>query len=185
MRINVVLIAVLALAITGASCTQDPDPSPIPPATSTSSTPSATPTPAPPVMPAEARADSPAGAESFARYWLTALNYAYQSGDTTPLRSLGNCAGCKAIADAIDRVRTEHGRIEGGKITILDGRPRAFAPKRSATVEVYYSQASGQTVYGDGHSSPVPTASRLGFLFTLKRTTVLWQVESVQTITNG
>ena len=36
-------------------------------------------------LPAAARADTPAGAQAFARFWLTTLDYAYKTGDTKPL----------------------------------------------------------------------------------------------------
>jgi hypothetical protein len=178
-RINVALAAaVISLALTGCACSAD-DP-PDPPPTSTSAAP--TPTAPAPTLPTTARADSPAGAEAFARYWLTALDYAYQTGNSQPLRNAGTCQGCTALADSIDRVYSRGGYIEGGRITILETKARRYTPGRPVEVEAYYAQANGTTVYGDGRSTPTPGSARLGFLFALGRTNDRWSVDSIKTI---
>jgi hypothetical protein len=181
-RIKVALLVVLGCAVIGASCSHDPDPTPVPTGSPVVNTPTVAP---PPEMPTLAREDSPAGAEAFARYWLVALDYAYWSGETRVFRSLGACAGCRAIADAVDRVTAGGGHIEGGRIRFLDGRMKNFTPGKTSAIEAYYAQNEGQTIYGDGHVSVVPSASRLGFLFSLNRTVGRWQVASIQTIRTG
>jgi hypothetical protein len=184
------LVAVATgLALLGASCTRDPAPptASATPTATTPTTPSPTPTPTtpPPTLPATAHANTPAAAESFARHWLTALDYAYQTGNTTPLKELGDCRGCLALANSITRVYGEGGRIEGGRIVVQRARGRSFSPGDSATVEVYYSQSDGRTIYGDGRIGPVKGSARLAFLFTLKRVGNGWTITAVQPVEGG
>jgi len=145
-RIRVAL-AVCAAVVLGSSCTADePSPSPLPaissaPTTPTvAPTPAPTPTPSPPALPALARQDSPAGAEAFARYWLTTLDYATTTGDTRLLRQLANCAGCNALAESIDKVRAEGGRTLGGKATVSKSNTIRHVPAKAALVDLTYSR---------------------------------------------
>lgn len=179
MRIKVALVALAAVfAATGAACTHDPDPSP-PPTASPTAVPSAT--PAPPPLPPAAQADSPTGAEAFARYWLTTLDYAYQTGNTKPFRQLGTCKGCIALADAIDQVYREGGRFEGGLLTTMSATASAYSASRSASVSLRYSRTPRKTIHGDGQVFDSAGSSNLGFLIKLARSNG-WTVTAFPTI---
>jgi hypothetical protein len=178
-QIKVALAAVAtALAVAGAACTPDPDPSPVP------TTPSATPitTPPPPVLPATARADSPAGAESFARYYMGLLDYAYQTGNTTPLRAAARCQGCDALAAGIDKSYAAGNRIQGGRIAVNNARTSKYATKASASVQVTYSSAARKVVAPTGKVTEVPGEDNVRLLLTLKRFEQGWLLVNAQPI---
>ena len=170
----------------------DPPPSPVPAAPSPSASPSpspvgsvsptgsTTPTATAPTLPAAARADTPAGAEAFARFWLTALDYAYKTGDTEPLRSAGTCRGCVAQANAIARQYESGGRIQGGTVHISDSSAINHAAGSAALVRVDYRQDAGLLVSSDGTSKAQPAVPRASLLFTLGRRGGLWTVTAIQ-----
>jgi hypothetical protein len=183
-----VVACVAALLLTASSCSDDPYGTlpPTTPATSppsTTSPPTSNPTSPPaPTLPALATQDSPAGAESFARFWLTALDYAYQTGNTKPLRSLGNCRGCIALADSVDMVYNKGGHIDGGRIRVTAGKTVQLMPGKAALVRVDYSQADGVTIFPDGRQERVSGSTRLAFLFTLSRSVSSWKVTAIKPI---
>jgi hypothetical protein len=191
MRIRAALVC--AVIATCSACTSDePAPSPLPitttptatPPTSApaATTPRSTAAPSPPVQPALARQDSPAGAEAFARYWLTALDYASTTGDTKPLRRLGSCAACTALARGINSLYTSGGRAEGGKITVVGSSTASHMPRSAALVRVDYDQGAGREIRPGKPIVSSPGANNLAFAFTLSRTAAGWQVIKVQPI---
>jgi Family of unknown function (DUF6318) len=192
MRIRVALRAVVVPALlaglTGLAglvggCTGDDDgygtlPSPTASTpTTAAASPSASPTLPPPMMPALARQDSPTGAEAFARHWLTALDYAYQTGNTKPVRGLGDCGGCVSLANGIDRIYNEGGHVEGGKFTILSSAASRHVAGKAAAVQLVYSRTRRRVVEGNGDISEDPAATRLGFLVILDRSAGNWSVD--------
>jgi hypothetical protein len=56
------------------------------------------------VLPSTAKTDTAAGAEAVARFWHEAFGYAFQTGDTAPLKSVAGpgCEACENYAEAID-----------------------------------------------------------------------------------
>jgi hypothetical protein len=65
-------------------------------------------------MPSAARGTSAKAAKAFARFYFAMVNYSALSGDTTELRKLStrSCDSCTAIADKVDAVYANGGRIE-------------------------------------------------------------------------
>jgi Family of unknown function (DUF6318) len=179
--------AVAALLLAGACSGSDPGPAPLPSASFTgatspvapSATASSTPTAAP-TLPDLARQDSSAGAEAFATFWLTALDYAYRTGNTAPLRSAGKCRGCLALADSIDRVFKRGGRIEGGSVEPLYTKALRYAKSRAALVRVDYRQAAGRTVSENGKATSQRPIVRARLLFTLERRSASWNTTAIQ-----
>jgi hypothetical protein len=119
-------------------------------------------------MPAIARQDSAAGAEAFARYWLTTLDYATTSGDTTLLRQLANCAGCNALADGIDRLRAEGGRTLRGKATVSKSSTVRHVPGKAALVDLTYSREA-RVVERSGRRQEIGPEKDVRLLITLRR----------------
>jgi len=189
MRIRVALVAcAAALLLSASSCSGD-DPygtlPPTSPATSpppTTSTPTTSPTPPAPTLPALATQDSAAGAESFARFWLTALDYAYQTGNTKPFRALGACRGCIALADGIDQVYKEGGRFEGGRLKIRSSSIDKYVTAAAALVALRYSRTPRKTIRGDGRVFASPGGNNFGFLVSLRRSTDGWAVAAFPTL---
>ena len=192
MRVRVALAASIVLAL-GASCDGgDPSPTSLPtisppsittpPTTSPAPTPNPSPTPTPPTLPASARADSPAGAESFARFWLTTLDYAYKTGDTKPFRALGTCAGCTSLANSIDKLFRNGGTVTGGTLKVVVTRVDRHVRSKAAAVELFYSRTKRLVEDGEGREFVDPAASRLGFLVVLERKSRGWQVSQFPVI---
>ncbi len=122
MRRLLVCLAVLgALAGVISACGGDPTPifSPTPSA-SVSRTPTqpASPT-GPPTMPEAARQHTRAGAIAFVKYYWAVANYAQETLDVAPLKSLASkqCAGCAGGVKFVTGVRARGGTISGGRIT--------------------------------------------------------------------
>jgi hypothetical protein len=164
-----ITVAVAAVALTAVACSgSDPEPSPVPTGTPASVTsvpstpatsPAPTPTPAAPTLPAAARADTPAGAEAFARFYIVTQDYANRTGDTKLLRSLGQCPGCIAVADSIEHFYQSGGRVEGGTLTVIAATVTRHVAGEAALVAVTYKQATGRQVNKDGSSQVVPAAT--------------------------
>jgi hypothetical protein len=190
MHVRVALVACLgALLLSASSCSGDVEPNgtlpPTSPPTSTgpsTSGPSTSTVPPAPTLPAKATEDSSAGAEAFARFWLTALDYAYQSGDTRAMRSVGECRGCLALADSVDMVYENGGHIEGGRIRVRTSRTVQLVRGRAALVRVNYSQADGVTFFPDGRREEVRGSPNLAFLFTLRRSAPRWEITAIQPV---
>ncbi len=120
--------------------------------TTSSSTPSPSPTvtptsakPTKPTLPAANRQDTTAGARATAVYWLKTLGYAFDSGDTKPMRAISfpDCQACANYGDAIDDVIRM-----GGKITTL----HKFRPLTSTVIHASRSTASVAVSYLTGQS---------------------------------
>jgi len=146
------------------------------------STAATTPPPTEPPLPATATQDTPAGAQSFARYWLSVLDYATTTGDTKLLRQVASCAGCDALADGIDTLRREGGRTTGGEITVRKATVASFAAGRAALVDVTYSRAARTVVTASGAQQAVAPERNTQLLITLRRSNS-WLVTNAQPAT--
>ena len=141
------------------------------------STAATTPPPTEPPLPATATQDTPAGAQSFARYWLSVLDYAYKTGNTQPFRALGRCAGCISLANSIQKVYTNGGSVSGGDLKALRTRVDRYVDGAAAAVELFYSRSQRVVLDGKGGRFVDPAASNLGFLVVLDRTAASWQID--------
>lgn len=108
------------------------------PAASATATPSATPTPTPkpvykpadakgkaqnvpvPVKPALADKNSKEGLEAFAKYWYALLNYAFETGNLKPVKSItgASCAMCGKIFPDVVKWNSSGKWIEGAAIKV-------------------------------------------------------------------
>jgi hypothetical protein len=178
-RIKLALLAVLGCAAIGASCSHDPDPTLVPTGSPVITTPTV---PPPPEMPAAALEDSPSGAESFARYWLLALDYAYQTGDTSLVRKLAQCRGCSDLVDGIDRSYSEGDRIEGGRFTVHMTRLTTHIAGKSATVELTYSSTKRRVISMKGMVTEVAAENNARLLLALNRKGETWLIVNAQPV---
>lgn len=188
-RVALAVSVVLAL---GASCEGgEPTPTTLPtapPSTSASPTTSPTPptpTPSPtvpaPTLPAAARADSPAGAEAFARFYTQVLDYSSRTGQVQLLESLGNCRTCRARSQGIENFFVEGGRVEGGGLTVVRSEVIRFV-KNAALVNIEYNQAAGKTIAGNGAVTSLSAMEAEIFTFTLSRMSGSWTVQKLQVV---
>src|SRR5215475_4240161 len=175
----------IGLLLSGSSCSSGEPYGALPPTTPATSPPPPPPPPPPtlpePTPPALATQDSAPGAEAFARFWLIALDYAYQTGNTKPFRSLGSCKTCVAVADGIDWLYSEGGHYEAGRLSAVESTTNRHVPNRAALVSLYYSREARRVVRGNGGIQIVQGAKRLGFLLTLARDS-RWTVTQAQVI---
>ena len=187
-RVGVVAVAVV-LAVAGCSGGDAPPPSALPSDSAppqSSSPPSNPPStaatpPTPPPLPATATQDTPAGAASFARYYIEVLDYASHTGDVRALRRLGDCGTCRAQANGIERFFKEGGRVEGGEIHITGTEAVRFR-RTAALVNVTYDQAAGKSTSGEGRAESSPALKSEIFALTLRQLNDSWSVQKMQTL---
>jgi len=103
----------LAAALVLGGCTGDPAPRE---PTKTTSSPHASSTLTPPVMPKQAKEDSPEGAAAFVTHWVNVLNYAAATGDVEELSRLSSpdCEGCQRYIDLYRETYEAGGYVRGG-----------------------------------------------------------------------
>jgi Family of unknown function (DUF6318) len=140
-----------------------------------------TPPPTASPLPAAATQDTPAGAQSFARYYIEVLDYATHTGDVRSLRRLGDCGTCRAQADGIERFFQAGGHVEGGEIRITTTESVRFL-RTAALVNVTYDQAAGKSVAPTGKTENSPALRSETFALTLGRSKDSWNVEKMQTV---
>jgi Family of unknown function (DUF6318) len=189
-RLGVVAVAVV-LAVAGCSGGDAPSsalPSGSAPPQSSSppsnppSTAATTPPPSAPTLPATATQDTPTGAQSFARYYIEVLDYAYRAGDTQLLRQLAHCPGCDAVADGIDKFISAGGRYEGGQLSVVSAETVRYAAGQAGLVSMVYSRSERELVSPDGKRDKVNRAPALKVLITERRKASGWLITNIQTV---
>jgi len=165
-----VVVALALAALAGCTGSEPRTPSP---SSSTASSPSTSPSApsatesAPPELPEAATTGDAAGAEAFVKHWVDALNYAYQTGDTEPLRAISEsgCQTCSDLSDEIEERRCSGKRLEGG-LAVVDLVRSPPPEKGIVSVSAQLTQAEGQLVADDGSTETVAAEppSNLGFV---------------------
>jgi Family of unknown function (DUF6318) len=169
-----------------------------------SQTPSATPTPTPvykpadatgkaqnvpvPVLPEAAKAETKEGLEAFAAYWYSALSYAYETGDLSPLNQVTGsaCSTCESAKKIITNWNSDGRWLEGGKI-ITPAVETTFkvASDGNYQVVVQVKQSELRAYKSDGSpSDSVVPASDVAHVFMTQRHSDGWQLVDVQRL-NG
>jgi hypothetical protein len=117
-----IAVAALVLPLLLAGCADD-EPVPKLPDTSSPTSPVTETSTAPvePTLPPEAEGKGAKAAEAFVRYYFAMVDNARLTGDTEELRriALKTCKSCEGVSSVIDRVRDNHGSIDGGDQTVL------------------------------------------------------------------
>jgi hypothetical protein len=116
---------------------------------------------------------------------LTALDYAYQTGNTTPLKELGDCNTCLALANGIRKLYEEGGHFEGGRLEPVASTTSKFNSSQGTQVLVYYSRSERRAIRGDGQVEVAPSTSRIGLALELVRRGGGWRVTRVQSVEEG
>jgi len=152
-----------------------PPPPPPPPRAPT------TPPPTAPPLPATATQDTPAGAQSFARYYIEVLDYASHTGDVQSLRRLGNCETCLAQADGIEKSFKSGGHVEGGEIRIINTESVRLL-RGAALVNITYDQATGKSIARNGKTENSRALRSEIFALTLGWSKDSWNVQKMQAV---
>lgn len=192
-------VAALAagLCLASAACTAEPGADPptatptatAPPTTTSSTTPTssapATSTPGDlkaPVMPAQARVNSRAGARAFIRYYLAALNYGYLAGDSRAVARVAarDCAVCGAFANNIERIQRRGGGQTGGIWSVARLDPIASGPQ-SDEIFIGRVQIAEGTTRATRHAAmrPIHAESKY-FEFHVSWSGSAWQAEDLR-----
>ena len=97
-----------------------------------------------PVLPAEAREQTAAGAIAFVRHYFAVVDYAYATGDTAPLAAVSDpyCLPCAAIKNMIDTTFADGDSYNRSVFQLTDLSVPDGEPLGAIEVHVRYS-ASG------------------------------------------
>jgi hypothetical protein len=108
--------AAVVVLLTAACGGGNPEPAPLPQASTPKVSPSASSTPSAPVLPAAAKTKTKAGAIAAVRYFLDAMAYAGESGNTQPFKTAytRECTRCRAITSGIEGTYAAGGQLKGG-----------------------------------------------------------------------
>lgn len=73
-----------------------------------------------PTFPSVARTETKEGAEAFARYWVSLLNYGYETGDVDAFQRLAHasCPQCRQLTRFIQEWHADGGWLVGGKAAV-------------------------------------------------------------------
>ncbi len=98
----------------------------------------------PPPLPEAATQETAEGAASFVDHYLDVLNYASQTGDTTPLQSVStpDCEGCADYIRHYEERAEAGGRIEGGEFSAGDISVAQYGTDTSLQTELLIAAGS-------------------------------------------
>ena len=98
--------------------------------------------PAAPVLPAEGREQTAAGAIAFVRHYFAVVDYAYATGDTAPLAAASDpkCAACAGVKDMVDSTFVTGGYFDSsttmvGQLNVSDGEALGAVEVMAVTSE--------------------------------------------------
>ena len=130
----------LAAALVLGGCTGDPAPQE---PTKTASSPRPSSTLKPPVMPEQAKEDSPEGAAAFVTHWVAVFNYASLSGDIDSLSvlSASGCEGCSHYLQLIRSTYEAGGYFKGGEWKLDDIQVNEARDVRFVEVDVSWGKS--------------------------------------------
>ncbi|WP_423183842.1 DUF6318 family protein [Arthrobacter sp. NyZ413] len=102
-----------------------------------------------PVLPEAAKANSKEGLEAFARYWYDLMNFAYQTGDLTPVDAVSGagCNSCSRVRPTIEDWNSQGQWIEDHREAIsyhrADGSVEKASPKTSLQADIMIAKYEG------------------------------------------
>jgi hypothetical protein len=155
------------------------------PTATATSTPSATTAPTaayPADVPAEARANTPAGAIAFAKHFFGQVNKAYttpQAGLIAPLSDL-NCLSCASFADNADGYTRLGQRYSVEPIQVIEATTAKESPSSGGSVDVVLKQRAAKLIDPVGTVLDTFTEKQGAFLVQLQHRTEGWIVQKIQ-----
>lgn len=175
-----VMLALLASACNGSD---DDGYGKLPPAEPTSTAPSAAPRETPPAMPPEARTNTPAGAKAFVRHWFNALNFAYRTGNTEPLRKLSSpsCDTCVEFSRSAENIY-RNGSLQGGQYITSRYAVSAGNIKGAFLVSVLYKQTNAIVLDAAGRQKERLASTSGEVIFELARNHDGWSILSSEEV---
>ncbi len=136
-----------------------------------------------PVLPEAAKTETKEGLEAFARYWYQLLNYAYETGDLSRIRSISSasCVLCGKVFPGLEKWNSEGRWIVGGTVTVHAVQSKFVrTADGSFQVAVQSQQRSGSLQNADGSDAQaVSESGMLGDLMIAKFENGNWTVQNV------
>ena len=129
---------------------------------------------------------TPDGAELAARHFLALTEYAWATGDSTPMRAFftPECEPCTHMADRVDKMYSSGGWMTGGAYQVEEVIRVEEIPEIPHTFGVQFTvQQSGNTQYVEKELQQINT-NRIDLAFFLHWNDGSWEVtgESSETI---
>lgn len=136
-----------------------------------------------PVLPEAAKAETKEGLEAFARYWYSLLNYAYETGDLSLVKSASSstCALCGKVFPGIEKWNAEGRWIVGARLTV-HAVQSTFVRTGAGDfqVAIQSQQAAGSLRNPDGtEAQSVTESGMLGDLLVARHENGSWAVKNV------
>ena len=105
-----------------------------------------------PVLPAEAREQTAAGAIAFARHYFAVVDYAYATGDTAPLAAVSDpaCRPCAGVKDMIDTTVLAGGSWETEPTMVTEVSIPEGEPVGAVNVLLTYSSETARELSAAG-----------------------------------
>ena len=128
-----------------------------------------------PVLPAEAREQTAAGAIAFVRHYFAVVDYAYANGDTAPLANISDpeCLPCAAIKEMIDATVAAGDSYDVDPTQLLELSVPDGEPRGAVEVHVLHSDTGAIRLDAEGNE-----VSRLKPTMTERLRVVLVPAES-------
>ncbi len=105
-------------------------------------------------MPPEAREQSAAGVEAFARYYIELSNHLLESLESQPLRDLSSqCSTCDQLADGYDDSQAQGLTYVGGEIAVVS-TGTAMVDTDDAEIPLLLSQSPVRVIDNQGKDIP-------------------------------
>ncbi|MDQ0679876.1 hypothetical protein QFZ30_003258 [Arthrobacter pascens] len=191
----VAVVAAAALMLAGCNSGGTPSgPDTTSPSATESATPSPTPTPTPatetsralnliaPKLPEDASSNTKDGLQSFSRYYVELLEYAYSTGEVSKLEGISSptCSTCSGPIGDIENAYSDGGWVVGGDLEAT-AVTTSFLPSSTGSFFVNLSIKQGRTAYYSGpgilrKDIPAPTEDA-PMQLTAKFLSGAWQVE--------
>jgi hypothetical protein len=130
----------------------------------------------------EARAQTPAGAAAFTRFYLGLINDAYRTGASEPLRRYAGpaCASCTSIAAAVDDIYDKGGRADGGRLSVKRIAATGISPTTQPTVVADVAVSSFRQIDGSGRVVDHVAARQTVLLVDVEWLNGTWRIKGIR-----
>jgi Family of unknown function (DUF6318) len=135
-----------------------------------------------PTAQGEARAQTPAGAAAFTRFYLGLINDAYRTGASEPLRRYAgpSCASCTSIAAAVDDIYDKGGRAEGGRLSVKRVAATGISPTSQPTVVADIAVSPYRQIDGSGRVVHKVAARQTVLLVDVEWSNGTWRIKGIR-----
>lgn len=114
----------------------------------------------PPVMDPQAKQHNPAGALTFAEYYIKAFDWGTATSDPYLVSQISapSCMACRRYIAELDELRSKNGHVEGGRTTVLSDRLVTGSFKAKSDYVVQFKIKEDSVVLVSPSAPPSTTA---------------------------